>query len=302
MKKMSKPTNPYTNKIPVVFFGSGPVAMASLEFILQNFLVEAVITKPATEAEMAELAANIPVYSVQDAAELDALVITQLFRSQLGILVDFGVIVSKKVIDYFPLGIVNSHFSLLPEWRGADPITFSILSGQSKTGVSLMLIDEKMDRGKLIGQKSLAIDPKQTTPGLTEKLVVLSNDMLADYAPRYAEGKFKPHAQPHPTRATYSRKLTKQDGKVDWKKPAEIIEREIRAYVDWPKSSTTLAKKEVIILEAHIIKDEGEPGTSEVKDKKLIVHTAKDSLVIDRLKPNGKNEMSGAEFIRGYMR
>ena len=298
MKKMS-------NRI--LFFGSGPVAKASLEFILQHFEVEAVITKAATKDEMAELAQNIPVYAVQNASDLDVLIASHNFSSKLGILVDFGVIVSRKVIDCFPLGIVNSHFSLLPKLRGADPITFAILEGYEKTGVSLMLIDEKMDTGQLITQKTLHIKPDATTPSLTEDLVTLSNELLVEYIPRYTSGEIKPHSQLHPDRATYTRKLVKDEGLIDWTKPAEQIEREVRAYVGWPGSRTELAGKEVTITQARANPDDsstlqpGEPTFNSSKDV-LIIGTSRGTLVIERLKPAGKKEMSAAEFIRGYIR
>lgn len=283
----------------IVFFGSGPVAKASLEFLLKNFTVEAIVTKPATQSDMTLVTGNIPVHSVTNADELNNLVMTQLFKSRVGVLVDFGVIVSKAVIDYFPLGIVNSHFSLLPEWRGADPITFSILSGQTKTGVSLMLIDEKMDTGKIIVQKSIKIDKDDTTESLTKRLIDLSNDLLADYVPAYLNHKVKPRGQPHPNRATYSRKLTKEDGDIDWSKPADQIEREIRAFKLWPKSRTKIGKKEVIITEAHVVEKSGQPGTFEAHGKQLLAYCGQNALSIDKLKPAGKGEMSSQAFLAG---
>jgi methionyl-tRNA formyltransferase len=285
---------------PILFFGSGPVAKASLQFILQHFKVEAIITKPATKDEMNELAGKVPVFAVQNAAELDGLVSKQRFKSKLGILVDFGVIVSKQVIDALPRGIVNSHFSLLPKLRGADPITFAILEGYEKTGVSLMLIDEKMDTGKLITQKTLHVKPDATTPSLTKELIILSNSLLLEYLPKYLSGKIKPRNQSHPDRATYTRKLTKEDGIINWTKPAQQIEREVRAYLGWPGSRTTIFGKDVIITKAKVNQETGEPGKHVVKDKELLMYAGKGALVIKRLKPAGKNEMSAPEFIRGY--
>lgn len=228
---------------------------------------------------------------------------TTVFHSQLGVVIDYGVIMSEAVIQSFALGTINSHFSLLPKWRGADPITFSILSGQSKTGVSLMLIESALDTGKLIAQKSLAIDPNDTTPSLTNRLISLSNSMLSDYIPDYAAGQIKARKQPHPNRATYSRKLTKNDGVIDWHKPAEIIEREIRAYSGWPQSRTKLGSIEVIVTKAHVISSgDGTPGTIDIGQdlKTLTVSTSEGSLSIDLIKPTGKKEMPIEAFLRGY--
>ncbi len=301
-------------KPKIVFLGSGPVAAKSLELLSKNFEVELVITKPKPPHHRG----NFPVLDlvekfgfnkieVSNKTELDEAIDKNKFESQLGIIIDFGIIVSNRVIDNFKFGIVNSHFSLLPQWRGADPITFSILSGQSKTGVSLMVIDEGMDTGKLITYTGISIMPSDTSSSLTERLIQLSDELLKDFVPRYLSGDIKPKQQPHPDRATYSRKITKADGAIDWNKPAEVIEREIRAYLDWPKSRTTLFGKEVIITSAHSLPSnspDDKPGDTTIVPviDELGVATASGTLWIDRIKPSGKQEMSSADFIRGYVK
>lgn len=285
----------------IVFFGSGPVAAQSLALLTKSYRIEAIITKPATVQEMAITIANeVPVYAVSNKRELDELITTQAFTSRLAILIDFGIIVSRTVIDAFPLGIINSHFSVLPEWRGADPISFAILSGQPKTGVSLMLLDEGMDTGKILATKSLVVSPTETTPSLTKKLILLSSTLLEEYVPEYVSGTTKPRQQSHPDRATYSRKLTKEDGVIDWAKPAAVIEREIRAYIEWPKSRATFAGKEIIVTAARVTQGSGDPGIIEVRGKELIVFCGEGALVIERLKPAGKNEMTSEAFLAGH--
>lgn len=291
------------SKPSIVFFGSGPVAEASLRALIDSFAIEAVITKPATVENMVGLGVpHSSVHAASDRQELDELVAAQNFYSQLGVIVDYGVIVSKRVIDAFSRGIVNAHFSLLPRWRGADPISFAILEGDAKTGVSLMLIEPTLDTGKLLVQKSLAVEPEDTTPSLTRKLIMLSNNLLVGYLPRYLAGKLTPRQQPHPDRATYSRKLTKEDGLIDWSRPAVLLEREIRAYSGWPGSHTTLAGKEAIITKARVTKASGRPGEASASSGQLLVYCGQDALLIERLKPAGKREMTGPEFIRGYIR
>jgi methionyl-tRNA formyltransferase len=298
MKKMSE---------TIVFFGSGPVAAESLRLLSQSFTIEAVVTKPTTLEEMKAAAPSVAIYAITDRKELDNLIGSNPFQSKLGVLIDFGIIVSQSVIDYFSLGIVNSHFSLLPEWRGADPIAFAILSGQPKTGVSLMLIDAGMDTGKILAQKSLQIESTDTISSLTEKLIVLSNGLLAENLPRYFSGELTPRSQPHPDRATYSRKLTKEDGVIDWKKPAAQIEREIRAFREWPKSRANIAGKDVVITEAFAVptvSKNSEPGDVTIVEetKSLAIETSNGSLCITKLKPAGKNEMPAQAFINGYMK
>jgi methionyl-tRNA formyltransferase len=295
----------------LIFFGSGPVAAKSLEFLAAHFDIEAVVTKevPAHHKQAApveELARilDLPIIFASTSKALDSLVKNHNFHSQLGIVIDYGVIMSKLVIQSFPLGIVNSHFSLLPRWRGADPITFSILSGQPKTGVSLMLIEPTLDTGTLIAQKSLAIDSNETTPSLTDRLITLSNSMIEESIPSYIAGKIKARKQPHPDRATYSRKVTKNDGIIDWHKSATTIEREIRAYSGWPQSRTTLGSVEVIVTGSHVVSSHGgTPGaiTISANSTLLTISTTEGALSVDMIKPAGKKEMPIEAFLRGYI-
>lgn len=294
---------------PIVFFGSGPVAAASLAGLLQSFTIEFVVTKavPAHHkgtAPVEELAKQhgIPLLIASTRKELDEVMDSQNFKSPIGVIVDHGVIVSQKVIDMFPLGIVNSHFSLLPQWRGADPITFSILSGQPKSGVSLMVIEPTLDTGKLITQKTLHLAPDETTPSLTKKLIELSNDLLDEYLPRYMNGEVTPRAQPHPDRATYSRKLTKADSVLDFSRPAIELEREIRAFTGWPQSRTILGNIEVVVTKAAVTQSATPviPGELYVEKKRLSIGTTEGLLEIISLKPLGKKEMPVQAFLAGY--
>jgi len=309
-------------KPKVVFFGSGPVAAKSLELLAKNFEIEAVVTKPKPAhhrgsfpvLDMAETL-KLKVYTVSDKKELSSLIATKPFTSNLGVLIDFGIIVSQDVIDYFEKGIVNSHFSLLPELRGADPITFSILSGQKKTGVSLMLLVEKMDEGPLIGFGILELNNTETSKLLTDQLIALSDALLQNEIPRYlasdskgvTQSKIADLVDGHPIEVSYSRKLTKEDGRIDLSKTAEQLEREVRAFSEWPKSYTTIAGKDVIVTKAHVedkISDlRSQNKTGEVfrtEDKELAMQTSDGLLIIDSLKPAGKKEMTAKEFLSGY--
>ena len=296
----------------VVFFGSGPVAASALEKLVRNFDVEAVVTKPKPEHHhgdfpVLELATKLGLktLTVTDKKSLSQLFMSKPVKSDIGIVIDFGIIISQDVIDYFPLGIINSHFSLLPRWRGADPITFSILEGDARTGVSLMVIDAGLDTGKLITQKVLKIEANETTPSLTSKLIQLSDGLLRSYLPKYITGDIRPHNQPHPDRVTHSRKLTKEDGLIDWGKSAEQIECEVRAFIEWPKSRTNLADIEVIITAAHVdetvnTQQDRKPGEAWIESKQIKVQACDKPLVIDKLKPAGKSEMSAQAFLAGY--
>lgn len=296
-----------------VFFGSGPVAAKSLELLLKHQTIEAVITKPSTLEQMSAVAPGIEIYAVGSKSELDQLILEKSFTSVLGILIDFGIIVSQKVIDSFPLGIVNSHFSLLPQLRGADPISFAILEGLEKTGVSLMLLVEAMDEGPVISCGIHELNGSETTPDLTNNLILLSDSLLENNLPKYLNNEVKavdqsklPSLMPnYPSEPTYSRKLTKEDGVLDFSKPAAQLEREIRAFIDWPKSRTTLAGKDVIVTQAYTVPSIGtdqQPGdVTVVKETgQMGIATSNGTLWIERLKPAGKKEMTAAAFLAGY--
>lgn len=300
---------------PLVFFGTGPVAAASLRLLAQSFTIEAVVTKPRRphhhgSVPVADTAnqLELPMVEVLSKADASAAIKPGRFKSRLAVLIDFGIIVEQKVIDAFPLGIINSHFSRLPEWRGADPITFAILSGQTKTGVSLMLLVEAMDEGPLLAVGEIDLPPETTTPDLTEHLIDLSYALLKNILPRYAAGKLIGSSQEktadalgYSAKPTYSRKLTKEDGILDWKKPAEQLEREIRAYLEWPKSRAILGQHAVIITKAHHLDGQGTPGKIWHSGKQFGIYTgAKDILAIDRIKPANKAEMSAEAFLNGY--
>jgi methionyl-tRNA formyltransferase len=300
MKKLSN---------PFIFFGSGPVAAAALKLLIKDFSIEAIITKP-----------NLPHYnhhqSVSEVAKKHSLKLLELndkaavedlftnpsrpFASDFGLIIDYGIILPERVINYFPLGIVNSHFSLLPQWRGPDPISFAILSGQKYTGVSLILIQAGIDNGPLLAQKKYRLSKTVTTPELTQSLINLSHRMLVMTLPRYAAGKIIPMAQDKLIPATYSRKLTKLDGLIDWSKPAIQLEREIRAYLEWPKSYCRLNRINVIVAASRVIDLTGKPGKLIIDHKRLIVCCGQQALEITKLKPAGKPVMSAEAFLAGY--
>lgn len=299
----------------VIFFGSGPVAAACLELLVAHTPVEAIITKPIPPhhketAPVIELAKRlgIPYATPANKLELSKLFMTKPFGAPLGIVIDFGMIIAQDVIDYFPLGIINSHFSLLPEWRGADPITFSILSGQETTGVSLMLITAGMDEGPILAYGEHTITPSTTTPELTHSLILLSDGLLREELPRQFSGESQPIDQLAAARSagfsaepTYSRKLTKADGVLDWSKPAAVLEREIRAFIEWPKSRTTLGTVDVVIMSAIVSEKQfGVSGVVHIEHNELYVACGKGSLQITSLKPAGKNEMPAKAFLAGY--
>ncbi|HSX15454.1 MAG TPA: methionyl-tRNA formyltransferase [Candidatus Saccharimonadales bacterium] len=299
---------------PIVFFGTGPVAARSLRLLTQHFRIEAVVTKPRAEhhrgsVPVLELAEQLelPVVLAANKKEVSERVAKAKFKSRVAVLIDFGIIVEQSVIDSFPMGIINSHFSLLPQWRGADPITFALLSGQEKTGVSLMLLVAAMDEGPLIAVGEIELTPEIDAAELTSHLIGLSDKLLTDMLPKYMVGDVVGAPQEkvagtvgYSARVSYSRKLTKEDGILDWNKSAEQLAREVRAFSEWPKSRCVLGGHAVIITAARAEAGEGKPGELWRGGQNLGVYCAKGILMIDHLKPAGKSEMSIAAFLNGY--
>ncbi len=306
------------SKISVVFFGSGPVAAASLRLLAKNFVVEAVITKPRPlhhkgAVPVLDLCASPEaptqrVITVSNKSELSSILQTEHFVSQLGVVIDFGIIISQDVIDAFAFGIINSHFSLLPQWRGADPITFSILSGQKQTGVSIMRITAGLDEGPLLAVGVYDMQGSETTPSLTAHLIKLSDGLLRDTLPGYVDGKIQPAPQEtyaqrlgYPSQPTFSRKLRKEDSVLNFAKPAEQLEREVRAFAGWPKSRFVLGDKEFTVTASHVeSRSSSKTGTIWLEDKRFGFYCAQNSLVIDRIVPAGKKEMTADAFLAGY--
>ncbi|MFT4532374.1 MAG: methionyl-tRNA formyltransferase [Candidatus Saccharimonadales bacterium] len=303
--------------LKIVFFGSGPVAAESLRLLSNDFEIEAVVTKPTTLREMEAVSNSAPIHTVSDKHDLDVLFSTSKFDSSIGVLIDFGIIVSDDIINYFPEGIVNSHFSLLPELRGPDPISFAILEGKETTGVSLMMLVKAMDEGPILATGLHPLDGTETGPSLTKSLVNLSHSLLKNTVPAYinnlpdaASGVIPaPQSQEKlcsllnkEYKPTYTRKLTKQDGEIDWTKPAVQIEREVRGYAGWPKSRTAINSIDCVVTCASVLNENstGEPGSLFFHNKKLAIVCGENALVIEAIKPAGKKEMDSIGFLNGY--
>ncbi|MFZ2544833.1 MAG: methionyl-tRNA formyltransferase [Candidatus Saccharimonadales bacterium] len=222
-------------------------------------------------------------------------------EAKIAVLAAYGRIIPQSVLDEFPVGVINIHPSLLPQYRGTAPIEQAILDGVQKTGVSIMRLTAGMDEGPIYKQKTLHLNNTETKQELTNKLQLLGAEMLKEILPQIADGTLKPRSQPHPDRATYTRKIDKTDGIIDWTKPAQQIEREIRAFDGWPQSRTKLSDVDIIITKASVVEIPTiQPGKILVEKDDLIIGTSKNCLKIQSLKPIGKKEMPVKAFLAGY--
>ena len=292
----------------ILFFGSGPVAAASLEKLISHTDISLVVTKRKAlrfkGTPPVELVANdhyMKLSFADNKTELEELILGMAEKFDLGIVLDYGVIITEKTIQSFPLGIINSHFSLLPEWRGADPITFSLLSGQVETGVSLMQIDSGLDTGKLFETSKISISSIDTNPSLTEKLIDLSDGLLQKNIPLILNETATKFPQDTNQLTTFSKKIMKEDGLLNFNKPASVLEREIRAFKGWPRSYMKLGELDVIIEEATISDVPVALGKITIDEQDhIIIGTVRGSLKINKLMPFGKNVMSSKDFLNGY--
>lgn len=221
--------------------------------------------------------------------------------ANMAVLAAYGHIIPQRVLDEFPLGIINIHPSLLPQYRGTAPIEQAILDGLEKTGVSIMKLTAGMDEGPVYKQKTVHLSDTESKQELTEKLQLLGADMLKEILPSIADGILQPRNQPHPDRATYTRKIDKSDSIIDLQESARDIERKIRAFGGWPQSRTSLSDMDVIITKAAIVEENAShPGQIIVEKDRLIIGTGHGWLEVLELKPLGKKEMPVKAFLAGY--
>lgn len=251
----------------------------------------------ALEVAVVAEAHNIPVLLPENPAEIiDQLV---AFGAEIAVLVAYGKIVPQSVIDAFPKGIINIHPSALPEHRGPTPLESVILAGDTSTAVSVMQLVKAMDAGPVYAQEVVQLTGTETKQELADILLRIGSEIIVAVLPRILSGKLVPRPQ-NEAAATYDQLIKKENGKIDWTKPAAHIEREIRAYAEWPKSRTTFSDVDVVVTKARILNESNEPGAIKVLDKNLVVGCGKSSLIIETIKPAGRNDMTGQAFLAGY--
>lgn len=222
-------------------------------------------------------------------------------RPDLIVVVAYGFILPEEILNIPKFGVINIHASLLPKYRGASPIQAAILNGENETGVSIMLLDEQMDHGPLLAQKSVAIINEDTFESLHDKLSQLGADLLLDTLPKYYSEQIKPIPQDE-SKATYCQLIKKEDGKIDWTKPASEIERQVRAFTPWPGSFAYWEEKKLIIHKAKYYNDNNNQNIGKVFkiNEGIGVKCSQDALEILGLQLEGKKPMTAKEFLNGY--
>src|ERR1017187_1634070 len=294
----------------IAFMGTAELACQSLEAVakLSGEEVVAVVTQPdrpkgrdlkpapppvKSAAEHLGLPVQQPL-KIREPATIDSL---RAVQPDLIIVVAYGQILPKSVLEIPHLGCVNVHTSLLPRWRGAAPIQYAILHGDRETGVTTMYMDEHMDTGDIILQRAQLIHVDDTSATLHDRLAKLGADLLVETVSLIAEGK-APRAKQDETRATYAKKITKDDGRIDWTRSAVEIERQVRAFNPWPGTHTRLGDLLLKVWKIEIV--EGVSGNPGELLHNFIVSTSQGGVRILELQPANSKRMPVDAFLRGH--
>lgn len=295
-----------TNRI--VFFGTEDFSAISLQALISaGFNVVAVVTKPDTRKGRGQKLVpptvkkiaeehSIPVWQPGKLGEIIENI--RELQPVTGVLVSFGKIIPKSIIDLFSPGIINVHPSKLPTYRGPSPIESAILNGDGETGVSIMQLLPKMDAGPVYSITPYVLSGTETQSELYERLGDIGAKQLVGILPKIIDGTLQATPQDE-SDASYCHLIQKSDGVIDWSKPAQQIERQIRAFNGWPGSRTVISGAEVIVTAAHV---EGPSQAATNNPSKTVGFECGDGnyLFVDTLKPVGKKEMPIQAFLAGH--
>ncbi len=295
----------------IVFMGTPEFAVPILSALADRYEIVAVYTRVDKPAGRGKEMAESPVKVL---ARARGLVIEQPrtlrneaaqarlrdYLPDLIVVAAYGLILPQAVLDIPPHHCVNTHGSLLPRWRGAAPITHAILAGDAETGITLMQMEAGVDTGPMLAKQAIPIAPDDTTETLTEKLSRMATDLLIATLPTWLEGKITPKLQPE-VGVTYAGMIKKEDGLIDWHKPAVEIERAVRAYNPWPSAYTFWngARLKIWRASASDATVSEAPGTVVRCAESIGVSTGAGILILREVQLAGKRVMTIEEFVRG---
>ncbi len=303
----------------IVFFGSGSFAIPILEQLNGFHQVLAVVTTPDLPAGRGQELKENPVsvlakqlglpvlkpLSVKNNPEFAAQ--QKNLGSDIFIVSAYGLILPEDIIHLPKLKTLNTHPSLLPKYRGPSPIQNALKDGLSQTGTSLMVLDSNMDTGPILAQESCVIEPSDNYISLSEKLALISANLLIKTLPDYASGTLSPVPQKDAD-ATYTKIISRDDGRVDWQKSATEIYNMYRAFIPWPGIWTTWDGKKLKIIDAGVYNPDLRMlsgftdiyGYGTVIKDGVIACGQNSFLQINKLQLEGKKETDIASFLNGY--
>jgi methionyl-tRNA formyltransferase len=301
----------------LVFLGTGSFALPTFRGLYETDReVVGLVTQPDRTGRghhrhlnpLKELAEenSTPVFQPAKANDADSIARLREFEADLFVVAAYGQILSAELLSIPRLGAINLHASLLPKYRGAAPIQYAVLCGETETGITIFQIEPKLDAGPVLGVVKTVIDEKETYGELQDRLSELAVPLTKQVVEELATGTTKPQMQ-DVSLVTKAPRLTKEQGQIPWQKPARLVCCHIRGVQPWPKPSTTLQLADGNPLRLLVLDAEptdrvvsGEPGSIEVEDRKrLFVQTGKGAVEILSLQPEGKKAMSSAQFLNG---
>jgi len=299
----------------ILFAGSPRLAVPSLEAVCAHYPVVAVLTNPdrpsgrggrleATAVKGKALELGLPLLQPEtlDSVFLEAV---RELKADLLVVVAFGKIFKKDFLDLFSLGAINVHASLLPKFRGCSPISAAILAGERETGVTVQKLALKMDAGDVLGVRRIPLSGKETSESLSDTLSTHGAELLVTTLKEMEKDTLKPVPQDE-EQATYCRLVGKEDGKVDWSREAEAVERMIRAYDPWPRAFTFYRGRRLNLLAGGVFPEPmdttGMPeGLVLAFDNRygILVNTGGGVLCLTKLQLQAKKPMHWRSFLNG---
>jgi methionyl-tRNA formyltransferase len=293
----------------LVFLGTPAFAVPTLERIVEaGHQVLAVLTQPdrargrgqhaaAPPVKEAALRLGLPIYQPERVRRPEAVEYLRGLSLDAMVVVGYGQIIPQSVIDLAPLGIINVHASLLPAYRGAGPIQWAILNGETRTGVTTMRIDAGLDTGDMLLRAETAIGADETAIELGERLAVIGADLLVETLRGLEAVTITPEKQ-DPEQATYAPLLKKEDGLVDWTRPAGAIHNQVRGLQPWPGAYTGLRGRLLHLWKSRPSAATGAPGRI-VSVRPPAVACGEGCLELLEVQLEGRKRMTAADFANG---
>lgn len=293
----------------VIFMGSPEFALPSLRALADTYDLVGVVTQPdrlsgrgrelkAPPVKMMADELGIPVIQPEKLRQPEAFEQLKNWSPDVIVVAAFGQILKPDVLDLPRFGCINVHASLLPRWRGAAPIHAAILHGDEETGVTIMKMGAGLDTGPILSQKSIRLTREDTTGSVSETLSHLGADLLMETLPEYLSGRLQPTPQTDEG-ATYAPMLKKEEGRLDFTRPAEELERRVRAFNPWPGAFMEFDGTILKVHRVHAEEVNAEAGKRLINRGQPAVGAGGGILVLDEVQPAGKKPMSGKSFLTG---
>ncbi|MGB9822905.1 methionyl-tRNA formyltransferase [Thermodesulfovibrio sp.] len=293
----------------IIFFGTPEFAVPTLKSLIERReKILLVITQPdkpkgrgkiIQPCETKKIAVEFGLNVAQPEKLKDESFIKMLkeLNPEFGIVVAYGKILPKEVLEIPEYGCINLHASLLPKYRGAAPIQWALIKGEKITGVTTMLIDEGLDTGPVLLQKEVPIEDEDNAQSLVHKLSIVGAELIIETIEKMRKGQIQP--KPQEGEASYAPQLKKEDGKINWNAPAKEIVNLIRGTYPWPCAYSFLKNERVKIIKAEALAGKAPAGMIVKAKDELIVGTGNGLLKILLIQPEGKKVMTAKEFLSG---